>query len=95
MTLNHVEIEKNITSSLILALSILRETPTRTVVEEKAAELANTFGYEGGLDSVVVNAMFAVDTRMGAGVSLIDSEAGHDEEWVQKRDDIIWTYSES
>ena len=95
MTRNRVEIEKNITSSLILALSILRETPTRTVVEEKVAELANTFGYEGGLDSVVDNAMFAVDTRMGAGVSLIDSEAGHDEEWVQKRDDIIWTYSES
>ena len=95
MTRNPVEVEKNFTSALITALSILPETPTRPVVQDKAAELANVFGYEGDLSPVVDNAMIQVDTRMGAGVSLIDVEAEHDEEWARKRDDITWTYSDS
>src|SRR3546814_15361233 len=31
---------------------------------------------------------------MGAGVSLIDNEADHDDEWVYKRE-IAWTYSDA
>lgn len=37
--------------------------------------------------------MIAIDTWMGAGVSLVDNEAYHDEEWVYKREGIEWTYS--
>ena len=93
MTLNRVEAEKNITSSLVTALSLLPDTPTETVVRDKAIRLAETFGYEGDLDPVVEKAMIQVDTRMGAGVSLIDVEAEHDEDWARKRDDITWTHS--
>ena len=32
---------------------------------------------------------------MGMGVSLVDMETPHDEEWVSKREDINWTYSEA
>lgn len=95
MSINRVEHEKNFTSALITALSLLPEAPTRTEVEEKAASLASVFGYTGSLETIVEDAMIAIDTRMGAGVSLIDVEAEHDEEWVFKRGDIEWTYSDA
>ena len=95
MILNRVEAEKNITSSLVTALSLLPDTPTETVVRDKAIQLAETFGYEGDLGPVVDKAMIQVDTRMGAGVSLIDVEAEHDDDWARKRDDITWIYSNS
>ena len=93
MNINRVEMEKRFASALILALSTMPETPTRVAVEEKAASLAGVFGYEGSLDTIVEQAMIAVDTHMGVGISLIDVEAEHDEEWVHKRDEIHWTYS--
>lgn len=95
MSNNRVENEKNFTSALISALSLLHETPTRSEVEAKAASLATVFGYDGNIETIVEEAMIAIDTRMGAGVSLVDVEAEHDEEWVHKRDDISWTYAEA
>ncbi len=95
MSTNHVENEKNFASALISALSIYQEAPTRAEVEEKAEGLAKIFGYAGSLDTIIEEAMIAVDTRMGTGVSLVDVEAEHDEEWVRKRDDISWTYSDA
>lgn len=85
--------EKNFTSSLITALSLLNDAPTREDVEEKAMKLRELFGYEGPLDAPIEDALVAIDTRMGKGTSLVDIEAGHDEEWVFKRE-IAWTYSE-
>ena len=95
MSANSVEDEKNFTISLISLLSLSSDTPTRAEVEEKATNLAAMSNYNGSLDTVVEEAMIAVDTRMGEGVSLIDVEAEHDEEWVRKREDITWTYSDA
>jgi hypothetical protein len=85
--------EQNIANSLISGLSNMTETPTREQVEEKAQQIAAIFGYTGDLRNIVTEAMISVDTRMGAGVSLVDVAAKHDEEWVHKREDIIWTYA--
>lgn len=94
MDMNRVESDKNFASALISALSLLPETPTRAEVAQKAASLAAVFGYAGSLDAFVEEAMIAIDTRMGAGVSLIDVEAKHDEDWIRKRE-IDWTYSQA
>ena len=85
--------EKIFTSGLILALANMDHTPTREDVEEKARLLSQIHGYEGSLDAAVEEALIAIDTRMGAGISLVDVEAEHDEEWVFKRE-MTWTYSE-
>ena len=95
MKSNKVESQKNFTSALISLLSLLPETPTRDEVEEKAKQAAFAFGYDGPLETVIEDALIAVDSRMGAGVSLIDIDADHDDEWVYKRDDIKWTYSDA
>lgn len=95
MNSNNLESEKDFTSSLISALATLKETPAKAVIEEKAKGLAAIFDYQGDLKTIIEEAMIAVDTRMGAGVSLVDIEANHDEEWVYKRKDIKWIYSDA
>ncbi len=95
MNTNRMEAEKNFTSSLITLFATQSDIPTKAEVEEKATELAALFEYDGDLAPIVEEVMIAVDTRMGAGVSLIDFAAKHDDEWVRKRDDIEWIYSES
>ena len=92
---NQLENKKNLTIALILAFASPKETPTKAVVEEKAKILAPIYGYHGDLKTVIEEAMIAVDTRMGEGVSLVDVEAKHDEEWIYKRNDIAWTYSDA
>ena len=89
------EAEKNFTSSLITALNLLGYIPTKQQVEEKARQLSNVFGYEGPLDVPIQEALFSVDQKMGLGVSLVDQEAKHDEDWVFKRKDIEWFYSDA
>ncbi|GGF35545.1 endonuclease [Youhaiella tibetensis] len=87
--------EKNIATALISGLGNLAETPTREQVEEKARQIAAIFGYTGDLRNIITEAMISVDTRMGAGVSLVDVTAKHDDQWVHKRDNIAWTYTKA
>jgi hypothetical protein len=92
MTATIITEERNITNALISGLANLTETPTREQVEEKAKQIAVIFGYTGDLRNIITEAMISVDTRMGAGVSLVDVAASHDNQWVSKREDITWTY---
>lgn len=95
MTTDRMETDKGFVSSLIAVLVSRDVPPTGAEVEEKAKQLAAVFDYGGDLRSAVEEAMIAIDTRMGAGVSLVDTEANHDDEWVYKRAGIEWTYSEA
>ncbi|CUA91024.1 Z1 domain [Chelatococcus sambhunathii] len=92
MTAMIITEERNIANALISGLANLTETPTREQVEEKAKQIAAIFGYTGDLRNIITEAMISVDTRMGAGVSLVDVAAKHDDQWVRKREDITWTY---
>jgi len=95
MSINPVDQEKNIASALISGLGNLAEPPTRDQVEEKARQLAQIFGYTGDLRNIIAEAMISVDTRMGAGVSLVDVAAKHDDQWVHKREGIAWIYADA
>lgn len=95
MTAPYVDKERHFTNALISALELLGEPPTRLQVEEKAKGLAAVFGYSGDLREIINEAMVSVNTRMGAGVSLVDVSAKHDAEWVHKRTDIEWTYTKA
>ncbi len=93
MTATIITEERNIANALISGLANLAETPTREQVEVKAKQIAAIFGYTGDLRNIITEAMISVDTRMGAGVSLVDVAAKHDDQWVRKREDITWAYS--
>jgi hypothetical protein len=95
MTATIITEERNITNALISGLANLTETPTREQVEEKAKLIADIFGYTGDLRNIITEAMISVDTRMGAGVSLVDVASKHDDQWVRKREDITWTYADA
>src|SRR5262245_49212979 len=85
--------ERNITNALISGLANMTETPTREQVEEKAKQIAAIFNYAGDLRNIITEVMISVETRMGAGVSLVDVTAKHDDQWIRKRDDIAWAYA--
>ena len=91
---NSVDKERNFASSLITALSLQDHVPDRSEVKEKAQELSRLFKYQGPLDAVIEEVLIAMDTRMGSGISLVDVNAKHDDEWVFKPD-IFWIYSEA
>ncbi|MEO9470090.1 MULTISPECIES: Z1 domain-containing protein [Sphingomonadales] len=96
MTLNPFQEQKDFAASLISSLAVRGGTPTKEEIKEFAESLANLSGYKGDLNPIVNEAMIAIDTRMGAGTSLVDVEAQHDDEWVFKRDDIEeWTYADA
>lgn len=92
---NPVADAKDLVRQLIDWILRQDEVPTKDKVREVAEGLASLYGYQVTLDSVIAEAMTEVDTRMGMGVSLVDMETPHDEEWVSKRKDINWTYSEA
>ena len=89
--------EKNFTSFLIQGLKgkfpDSEPAPTREQIEEFAGMLRDIWDYEGSLTIPIEEALVTIDSRMGLGVSLIDIEADHDEDWLFKRDDINWLYS--
>ncbi len=93
MNTNTLQAEKDFTRFLIAALTGKNHVPSREEVYEMAKKLAPIQGFEGNIDQSVEETLVAVDTRMGAGISLVDVEARHDEEWVFKRQDIDWVYS--
>lgn len=87
--------EKNIANALISGLANLGVPPTHTEVLEKARQLAAIFGFQGDLQNIVTEAMISVDTRMGAGTALVDVDAKHDDQWVRRRVDAKWTYTDA
>lgn len=87
--------ERNFRNGLIAALSNRSEVPTLQEVEQLASQMAPIFNVSGDLKDAINEALTSVVTRMGAGVSLVDAKANHDDQWVRRREDITWTYSEA
>lgn len=69
-------------------------TPTLQEIEQVARQLAVALDYSGSIDPVVTEARENISHRLGEGVSLVLREAGHDPDWVNKRE-IEWSYSRS
>ncbi|MGK2914846.1 MAG: Z1 domain-containing protein [Porticoccaceae bacterium] len=95
MSITGISKERNVANAVIAILANLPEVPTRERVEEVVKQVAGLSGYTGDLQNVVTEAMVSVDTRMGAGVSLVDVAAKHDDQWVHKREDINWIYAKA
>lgn len=94
MKRNSLEDTKNFTASFISSIPVRfpEGAPSHAELREYAKGFAALSQFSGDLEPVVEEALIAIDTRMGAGTSLVDFDAKHDEEWVYKRSDIKWTY---
>ncbi len=88
--------EQDFVSTLIRILN--REfdsTPKENEVRSKAEVLAKGFGYHRDLSPIVNRVLSAITTRMGSGISLTQEDSEHDSDWVDKRTDIDWIYSDA
>ena len=70
------------------------EAPTLEEISARAAGLAPLVGYSGDITPAVNEALLTIEVRMGIGHSLVDEAAGHDPEWVTKRE-FPQTYNEN
>jgi len=70
--------------------------PTRKEVDDLSIDLAKMMEIQE-FDALTFSkeAYYEIDSKMGLGVSLVDPEATHDKEWVYKRKDIEWFYSDA
>lgn len=78
--------EKIVTAAVIGAFEGLDDLPARAEIEAKAAALAPILGYHGDIENIVTAAESIIPSRMNAGVSLVDVQAAHDEDWIHKRE---------
>jgi hypothetical protein len=88
------ESEKRLTSALISLLAGREPPPTYDEVAQTAKTLAPMIPFTGDTDSAIQQTLIAIDTRMGRGVSIVNTEAPHDDQWLYKRD-IRWIYSQA
>jgi hypothetical protein len=86
--------EKVVLAALIGAFDDEDGLPSRDGIAAKAALLAPLLGYSGDLQNIITEAETAIPSRMSAGVSLIDVDAAHDEDWIHKRE-IDTTYADA
>ncbi|WP_291365236.1 Z1 domain-containing protein [Acetobacter sp. UBA5411] len=86
--------EKVVLAALIGAFDDQDGLPSRDEIAAKAALLAPHLGYSGDLQNIITEVETAIPSRMNAGVSLIDVDAAHDEDWIHKRE-ICTTYADA
>ncbi|MFT8897972.1 MAG: Z1 domain-containing protein [Acetobacter sp.] len=86
--------EKVVLAALIGAFDDQDGLPSRDEIAAKAALLAPHLGYSGDLQNIITEVETAIPSRMNAGVSLIDVDAAHDEDWIHKRE-ISTTYADA
>lgn len=89
-----LESEKRFASALISMLAGREPPPTRADVEQTAKMIAPMIPFTGDPGNAIQQTIIAIDTRMGRGTSIVDTEAPHDDQWLYKRD-IAWTYSDA
>ncbi|MDR3357978.1 MAG: Z1 domain-containing protein [Desulfovibrio sp.] len=92
MSVSDLEKEKEVVNLLIISLGKQVPTPTRELVEKRAEMFAKMQNFNGDLANIVEEVLVAIATRVGRGVSIVDTTTPHDNEWVLKRD-ITWLYS--
>lgn len=86
--------EKAVLAAVIGAFNDRDGLPSRDEITAKVAGLAPLIGYSGDLQNIITEAETAIPSRMNAGVSLIDVDAAHDEDWIHKRE-IDTTYADA
>ncbi|MFI7866796.1 Z1 domain-containing protein [Ectopseudomonas khazarica] len=84
--------EKIVLAALIGAFEGQDSLPSRDEIASRASALAPLLGYGGDLQSIISEAETTIPSRMNAGVSLVDVDAAHDEDWIRKRE-IDTTYA--
>jgi hypothetical protein len=89
-----LESEKRFASALISMLAGREPPPTRDEVEQTAKTIAPMIPFTGDPGNAIQQTIIAIDTRMGRGTSIVDTEAPHDDQWLFKRE-IVWTYSDA
>ncbi len=78
--------EKAVLAAVLAAYETSSQIPTHEEIWAKASTLAPIIGYSGDLQNVVATAESEIPSHMSAGISLVNVEADHDQDWIHKRE---------
>ena len=91
-----LEVENRIVRDLIFIMEKRLSTPSARDIRTRAGLLAESYGFDGNLDSLIKKAEAAITTTMESGVSLIQPNSQHDTDWVHRRTEgISWIYTDA
>ncbi len=95
MEKNSQAAEKNFVVALVTSVKNKwpDDVPTREQLTNLAQMLSSITNYKGDIEAAVKKVLYNIDTKMDLGVSLVDPQADHDDEWVEKIADENWVYS--
>lgn len=86
------DISANFEDALIQSLKGVEDLQPSDIADF-AAKLAPVYGVDpAGIESIIRSVESKLVTTMSEGISLVDPDADHDDEWYKKRDDIEWDY---
>lgn len=89
-----LDISANFEDALIQSLKSIDNLKPSDIAD-LATRLAPIYGVdETDLEAIIKSVESKMVTTMGEGISLVDPDADHDDEWYRKREDIEWNYWE-
>lgn len=85
--------DSQLESLVLLSFKGMEPPPSRELIQKRAFELAAVVGVDSKYTEEIVKRVEAnLVTTMDEGVSLVDLNDNHDEEWVRQKEDIKWNY---
>ena len=91
-----LKLEQKMVNTLVEVLThSFDSTPSLEEARSKAEQVAILYGDEVNLNPIIKQALMEITSRMSSGVSLILQDTSHDSDWLFKREDIDWTYTDA
>lgn len=85
--------DSQLESLVLLSFKGVEPPPSRDLIRKRAFELASVIGVDSKYTEEIVKRVEAnLVTTMDEGVSLVDVNDPHDEEWVRQKEDVKWSY---
>lgn len=85
--------DSNLESMVLLSFKGVDPPPHREDIQKRVQQLAVVMGIDHSeIDEIIKRVESNLITTMDEGVSLVDKDEPHDEDWPKKKDSITWDY---
>lgn len=85
--------DSQLESMVLLSFKGTEPPPSRDLIQKRAFELASVIGVDSkSADEIVKRVEANLITTMDEGVSLVDINDPHDENWVKDKENVKWNY---
>src|SRR5574340_474096 len=85
--------DSNLESTVLLSFKGVEPPPHRDDIQKRVEKFATIMGIDDAeIDEIVKRVEANLITTMDEGVSLVNKDKPHDEDWHRKKDNLTWNY---